>query len=55
MTELEDRIRAMTIRRNGAYPRPWTTDTDPEQADVLIVGARSAKKWTAKDWRRVTR
>ena len=49
MTELEDRIRAMTIPRNGAYPRPWTTDTDPEQADVLIVGASSAKTFRVAD------
>lgn len=41
MTDFEDRIRAMTVPRDGAYPRPWTTDTDPAQADVLIVGASS--------------
>lgn len=29
MTEFEDRIRAMTVPRDGAYPRPWTTETDP--------------------------
>lgn len=49
MTEFEDRIRAMTVPRDGAYPRPWTTDTDPAQADVLIVGASSAKKFRATD------
>lgn len=49
MTELERAIRAMTVPRNGAYPRPWTTDTDPEQADVLIVGASSAKTFNVAD------
>lgn len=49
MTELERGIRAMTVARNGAYPRPWTTDTDPEQADVLIVGASSAKTFNVAD------
>lgn len=43
MGMLEDRIRALTKKRNGAYPRPWMTDIDPEQADVLIVGASSAE------------
>lgn len=49
MTEFEDRIRAMTVPRDGAYPRPWTTDTDPEHADVLIVGASSAKTFRVAD------
>lgn len=49
MTELERAIRAMTVPRNGVYPRPWTTYTDPEQADVLIVGASSAKTFNAAD------
>lgn len=49
MNAFEDRIRAMTIARAGAYPRPWTTDTDPEQADVLIVGASSAKTFRVED------
>ncbi|RWO82075.1 hypothetical protein [Mesorhizobium sp.] len=49
MTEFEDRIRAMTVPRDGAYPRPWTTDTDPARADVLIVGASSAKTFRVTD------
>lgn len=49
MTEFEDRIRTMTSARDGAYPRPWTTDTDPTQADVLIVGASSAKTFRVAD------
>lgn len=49
MTEFEDRIRAMTAPRDGAYPRPWTTDTDPAQVDVLIVGASSAKTFHVID------
>lgn len=49
MSEFEDRIRAMTVPRNSAYPRPWTTDTDPSQADVLIVGASSAKTFRVVD------
>lgn len=43
MSSFENSIRAMTSPRNGVYPRPWTTDTNPEQAAVLIVGASSAK------------
>lgn len=39
----------MTVPRDGAYPRPWTSDTNPEQADVLIVGASSAKTFHAVD------
>jgi hypothetical protein len=52
MPEFEDQIRALTAPRNGAYPRPWTTgadDTDPSQADVLIVGASSAKTFRVAD------
>ena len=49
MIEFEDRIRLMTKPRGGAYPRPWTTDTDPRQADVLIVGASSATTFRAAD------
>lgn len=49
MIAFEDRIRAMTVARAGAYPRPWTTETDPEQADVLIVGASSAKTFRIED------
>lgn len=39
----------MTMPRNGAYPRPWTTDSDPTAVDVLIVGASSAKKFYVAD------
>lgn len=49
MTELEDRIRAMTIPRDDVYPRPWMTDADPDHADVLIVGASSAKTFYVSD------
>lgn len=49
MTEFEACIRAMTVPRDGAYPRPWTTDTDPAQVDVLIVGASSAKTFRVTD------
>lgn len=49
MTPLETEIRALTAPRNKTYPRPWTTDTDPEKADVLIVGASSATKLHIKD------
>lgn len=49
MSELEDRIRELTTPRGGAYPRPWTTTTDPAQSDVLIVGASSAKTFTVAD------
>jgi hypothetical protein len=49
MTEFEDRIRAVTGPRDGAYPRPWTTDTDPALTDVLIVGASSAKTFRVAD------
>lgn len=47
--EFEDDIRAMTAPRGGAYPRPWMTDADPEQAKVLIVGASSAKTFRSAD------
>lgn len=43
MSELERFIWAMTKPHAGAYPRPWMTDTNPEAALVLIVGASSAK------------
>lgn len=49
LSELEDRIRAMTVPRHGTYPRPWFTDIDPEQADILIVGASSAKTFHVAD------
>jgi hypothetical protein len=49
MSGFEDRIRALTVPREGTYPRPWTTDTDPTQADVLIVGASSAKTFRVAD------
>lgn len=49
MTELERRIRAMTVPRHGIYPRPWMTDADPDHADVLIVGASSAKTFHVAD------
>lgn len=39
----------MTAPRGGTYPRPWTTDADPERADVLIVGASSAKAFHCDD------
>lgn len=44
----EDRIRSMTAPRGGGYPRPWMTDTDPEHAQVLIVGASSAKSFACE-------
>jgi hypothetical protein len=49
MTGFRDRIRALTVPRDGIYSRPWTTDTDPSQADVLIVGASSAKTFYVAD------
>ena len=49
MTKFEDLIRVMTNRRSGDYPRPWMTDMDPGQADVLIVGASSAKTFRVAD------
>lgn len=49
MTELENRIRAITVPRDGIYPRPWTTDTDPDHADVLIVGASPARTFHVTD------
>jgi hypothetical protein len=49
MTEFENRIRAMTVPGEGIYPRPWMTDTDPDHADVLIVGASSAKAFHVSD------
>lgn len=49
MSEFEDRIRALTSPRNGIYPRPWTADTDPMPADVLIVGASSARTFRVAD------
>lgn len=49
MTNFEDHIRAMTVPRNDVYPRPWTTDMDPDYADVLIVGASSAKMFHVSD------
>ncbi|WP_028711799.1 MULTISPECIES: hypothetical protein [unclassified Paracoccus (in: a-proteobacteria)] len=45
----EDRIRSLTMPRRGAYPRPWMTDTDPDQVKVLIVGASSAKTFHCAD------
>ena len=45
----EDIIRTMTLPRRGAYPRPWMTDTDPDQVKVLIVGASSAKTFHCAD------
>lgn len=45
----EDLIRTMTTPRDGAYPRPWMTDTDPDQAKILIVGASSAKTFRCAD------
>ena len=45
MMAFEDRIRALTAPRGGVYSRPWMTDADPTQADVLIVGASSAKSF----------
>jgi hypothetical protein len=45
----EELIRAKTTPRGGAYPRPWMTDTNPEQAKVLIVGASSAKPFHCTD------
>lgn len=49
MAEFEDHIRALTTPRHGTYPRPWMTDTDPGQANVLIVGASSAKTFHTAD------
>lgn len=49
MTSFEHLIRALTKPRSGTYPRPWTTDTDPEKADILIVGASSAKTFHVAD------
>lgn len=49
MSDFEDRIRELTAPRDGAYPRPWTTATNPAQADVLIVGASSAKTFRVAD------
>lgn len=49
MAEFEDCIRAMTVPRHGTYPRPWMTDTDPGQANVLVVGASSAKTFHTAD------
>jgi hypothetical protein len=49
MTELEERVRALTEPRGGVFPRPWMTDTDPEKVEVLIVGASSAKTFRAAD------
>lgn len=49
MMNFEDKIRSMTMPRGGAYPRPWMTDSNPEQAEVLIVGASSAKTFRASD------
>jgi len=49
MIGFEDLIRALTVPRDGSYPRPWTTETDPTQADVLIVGASSAKTFHVAD------
>lgn len=49
MIGFEDSIRALTIPRNGTYPRPWTTAADPTQADVLIVGASSANSFRVAD------
>lgn len=47
--KFEDIIRSMTVPRGGSYPRPWMTDTDPERAQVLIVGASSAKSFACAD------
>lgn len=49
ITEFEQRIRELTEPRAGAYPRPWTTTTNPAQADVLIVGASSANTFRVAD------
>lgn len=49
MSGFEDCIRAMTTPRHDTYPRPWTTDTDPGQVNVLIVGASSAKTFHTAD------
>lgn len=49
MIGFEDSIRTLTVPRDGIYPRPWTTDADPSQADVLIVGASSAKTFRVAD------
>lgn len=49
MVSLEQRIRELTVPSEGVYPRPWMTDTDPAQANVLIVGASSAKLFRVGD------
>lgn len=48
-TNLERVIRSLTKPRHGAYPRPWMTDADPEQAQVLIVGSSSSKIFRTED------
>lgn len=44
---LEDKIRNLTRKINGQYPRPWMTNlTDPMNAQVFIVGANQATAYT---------
>lgn len=46
-TEFETDIRKLTAPINDQYPRPWMTDlTDPESADVFIVGLNQAKGYS---------
>lgn len=43
MDKFEQRIRELTEKINGQYPRPWMTDLkDPSCAEVFIVGSTQA-------------
>lgn len=46
----EERIRELTKPINGQLPRPWMTEmTNPQDADVFIVGMNQSKKYCAED------
>lgn len=46
----EERIRELTKPINGQLPRPWMTAmTNPQDADVFIVGMNQSKKYCAED------
>lgn len=43
----EDKIRDLTRKINGQYPRPWLANlTDPTTAQVFVVGANQATAYT---------
>ncbi|UVE16874.1 uracil-DNA glycosylase family protein [Pseudomonas sp. LS44] len=48
--EFEAAISDLTPPLNGQFPRPWMTDlTDPQKANVLIVGKNQAKGYSTEN------